>query len=614
MTRLQSRISLANHRQNNALQYSSPSSTRPQSNGNNSVDQTSSHLQTQYTSIERWQHRQQERSSPQSLHSPSPPLHYRPSTKARSSAASAHPLDDSGRSRYFGVNHRPSFTAAQGQLSREASPEHQQYNGRRSSIPDTGYPNIPTRAYRQSNLSHSSTRNHYSSPLTHHITDMEHDSPLDTPRPDGTESTVSTAAQSTVWDELEDMKERLRRLELVGKLPQSSAAAHSSASGERPQTATTTVTTISSSPKQGADTSASPADLAFGGPGVAKLHPLLHTTLAKCKPLVSVDVYRALEATASDALALTGMTGYNGPQGTMHSAVSVLGGPSSMDRQVRRKADSMCRSLTELCVALSEDRDDNRATSSTNGVVALRPATNAPPTEPEVGANASQFQRESSQEPNERAFPKSRIVSRLEARRASIRASPSTNSYEDQAQGSITPTQTQTELSKPRRLSRTPTMLLRTRRRDDASNDPEPRPLSRAATEVSSSRISLRERLSKDYSSNLTPPHQSPRSPSSAKSSLPVRRNHLPTSQALTTPNIQPGNRRYLDRSTPPAADSGSRLAEARLLRLGSAGQVTVPVRQRRCSVEGSPSFLTRKLRASSTDPQENGVVEGDPQ
>ena len=500
-------------------------------------------------------------------------------------------------------------------MSREASPEQQQYNGRRLSIPDTGYPHIPTRAYRQSNLSHSSTGNHYSSPLTHHITDMEHDSPLDTPRADGTESTVSTAAQSTVWDELEDMKERLRRLELVGKLPQSSAAAHSSTSGERPHTATTTVTTISSSPKQGADTSASPTDLTIGGLGLAKLHPLLHTTLAKCKPLVSVDVYRALEATASDALSLVAISGYNGPHGSMHSAVSVLGGPSSTDRQVRRKADSMCRSLTELCVALSEDNDDKSASPSTNGVVAIRPTTKAPPPEPELGSDASPFQRESSQEPTERSFRNSRAVSRLEARRASIRTSNSTiTNHEDQTQGSITPTHTQTELTKPHRLSRTPTMLLRTRRRDDTSAEPEPRPLSRATTEVSASRISLRERLSKDYSSNVTPPHQSHRSPSSIQSSLPVRRNLLSASQAHTTPNIQPGSRRYFDRSTPPATDNGSRLAEARRLRLGSAGQVTVPIRERRGSIDGSTSFLNRRLRAASADPQGEGDAEGDPQ
>lgn len=531
----------------------------------------------------------------------------------RSSAASAHPLDDSGRSRYFGVNSRSSFSTARGPLSREVSPEQHQYNGHRPSIPDTVYPHIPTRAYRQSNLSHSSTRNHYSSPLTHHITDMEYDSPLDTPHADGTESTVSTAAQSTVWDELEDMKDRLRRLELVGKLPQSPAAALSSGSGERPQTATTTVTTISSSPKQGVDASASPTDFTIGGPGVAKLHPLLHTTLAKCKSLVSIDVYRSLEATASDALALVAMTGCSGPQGTMHSAVSVLGGSSSADRQVRRKADSMCRSLTELCVALSEDKDD-RSASSTNGRVAVRPATKTSPLEREVGANASPSQRESSQEPTERAFRTSRAVSRLEARRASIRASNNTTSFEDQTQGSVTPTHTPTELSKPHRLSRTPTMLLRTRRREDTSDDTETRPLSRAATEVSSSRISLRERLSKDYTSKLTPPHQSQRSPSSIQSSLPVRRNHLSNSQALTTPNIQPGSRRYLDRSTPPSTDNGSRLAESRRLRLTSAGQVTVPIRERRGSTDSGAGFLTRRLRAASADPQEEGDAEGDPQ
>lgn len=66
---------------------------------------------------------------------------------------------------------------------------------------------------------------------------------------DGTESTMSTTAPSTVWDELDDLKSRIRKLELTGKLPSSSAAAMSSMAGERPRTATTTVTTVSSSPK-----------------------------------------------------------------------------------------------------------------------------------------------------------------------------------------------------------------------------------------------------------------------------------------------------------------------------------------------------------------------------
>jgi len=87
-----------------------------------------------------------------------------------------------------------------------------------------------------------------------------HDAP-ETPRAaEGTESTVSTTAPSTVWDELEDLKSRIHRLELTGKLPATSGAAMSHASNERPATATTTVTTMSSSPKRGRGNSISPVE------------------------------------------------------------------------------------------------------------------------------------------------------------------------------------------------------------------------------------------------------------------------------------------------------------------------------------------------------------------
>lgn len=487
-------------------------------------------------------------------------------------------------------------------MNRETSPDSPQYNGRRSSISDSAHVHIPVRAYRQSNLSYSAPRNHYSSPLTNHITEMEQDPTPDTPRGDGTESTVSTTAPSTVWDELDDMKSRIRKLELTGKLPPSSGAAISSASGERPRTATTTVTTMSSSPKHGRGNSISPPNSAIGGPGAASIHPLLHAALVKCKPLISSDVYRALEATASDSLSLAAMMGNCGPQGTMHSAASVLGGSSTADRQVRRKADSMCRSLTELCIALSDDKSDC-ASPAINGSGGVRLSSKDPGTQQEAGASGSPYQRGSSQEPAEHRTPNMRVMSRLEARRTSILSLNGVNGHRGQARESSTPTQTPTGPSIPRRLSRAPTVLLRTGRTEDPDDNPEARPISRATTEVGPSRSSPRERISKESTSHLTPPHQSLRSPS-VQSSLPVRRNYFPNSQALSTPSIQPGSRRYLDRSTPPATDNGSRLAEARQQRIASAGQYSASARQRRGSLEGSGSLIGRRLRQASADPQ----------
>ena len=183
----------------------------------------------------------------------------------------------------------------------------------------------------------------------------------------GSASTVSTAAASSVWDELDDLKSRIRRLEVTGHIPAAGGASNSS--GDRPRTATTTVTTVSSSPrhKVGHAVAASPIHpTAFGGalaitsaqqqqqaqsaqPATTS-HPLLHTALAKSKAVLPPDVYRHLELAAKDALDLANTVGAPGAASTAANA-AVNG-----DRTVRRKADSVCRSLTELCLALSEHR------------------------------------------------------------------------------------------------------------------------------------------------------------------------------------------------------------------------------------------------------------------
>ncbi|KAJ0338705.1 hypothetical protein COL922a_005295 [Colletotrichum nupharicola] len=60
---------------------------------------------------------------------------------------------------------------------------------------------------------------------------------------EGTEltTTASTTEPSTVWDELDDLKSRIHRLEMTGKLPKISGAVMSRTSDERPPTATNTV-------------------------------------------------------------------------------------------------------------------------------------------------------------------------------------------------------------------------------------------------------------------------------------------------------------------------------------------------------------------------------------
>jgi hypothetical protein len=510
-------------------------------------------------------------------------LTYRPSARDRVA-----PLEDINRSRYYGGTISRSTPATPRAIgSREISPESQaSYGGRRPSVPDSALPSR-TSSYRQSNLSYSTPRTYNSSPLVSRTADV-HDTP-ETPRvAEGTESTVSTTAPSTVWDELEDLKSRIHRLELTGKLPATSGAAISRASNERPPTATTTVTTMSSSPKRGRGNSISPIDSVEPPP--ADAHPLLHSALAKSKSLLSPEVYKALETTASDALAIAAMMGTSGQPGPISSSQSTVGGGSGpvSDRQVRRKADSMCRSLTELCLALSEGRSDQA--QAPNNQVAVRPSSRDDQTITNVDLNKTQRPPVSTDLTRVKSSP--RALSRLEARRSSLLATSSLPSPRYAPSEAGTPTQSSM-------AGRRTSLLLRSRRagteEPEEEDDTRFRAPSRANTEIGRPRNSPREYISQQP----LPDNR----PSGIQSSLPVRRHYVSTSltntgapPVPTLPNL--GSRRYLDRSTPERDTSSvvGRMADERTQRKSSLSQ-GFPV--------GRTGSLTRRTR------QPNGDLQG---
>ncbi|EFX00750.1 lpxtg-motif cell wall anchor domain containing protein [Grosmannia clavigera kw1407] len=213
---------------------------------------------------------------------------------------------------------------------------------------------------------------------------------------EGTESSGSTAAPSTVWDELDDLKSRMRRLELSGKIPPTSGAAMSRVSDDRPRTATTNATTVSASPKRGANSSAQADARSTTSSqlhhqqsqqqllslslqqGAQPSHANLLTALQKVKAQTSDDVYKAMEAMAAEALALAQMVGVSGQPGPISSGASTIGGggPATVtDRQLRRKADSICRSLTELCLTLNEEAVHKKTAATTSASTALTTMT-----------------------------------------------------------------------------------------------------------------------------------------------------------------------------------------------------------------------------------------------
>ncbi|RDW83410.1 hypothetical protein BP5796_04901 [Coleophoma crateriformis] len=487
-------------------------------------------------------------------------LTYRPSIGNRGIAG-----EDYTKSRIGGLRSMPTTPRGTGDRSfRETSPESQITHAGRSSIPDPSQLSRPrSNSYRQSNLSYSNARNYNSSPLVSRSMESN-DAPENHPVVEGTESTISTTAASTVWDELEELKSRIHRLELTGKLPATSGAAVSHASANRPPTATTTVTTISSSPKRGRGNSISPSEIPGTGaataPPAGDNHPLLQAALAKSRTLLDPEVYKALEATTTDALAIASMMGTSGQPGPISSSQSTIGVSSGVtDRQVRRKADSLCRSLTELCLAMSEAKNEPQPA---NNQIVVRPSTGEEEVMESIETSPTQTRSPASNDPIRiKASP--RGLSRLEARRSSML---STNLPSPRYAPSEVGTPTQSTMG-----GRRTSLYLRSRRAgtEEAEEDETRyRTPSRAVTEGPRPRNSPRE-----YTS--TQPLPEIRSPT-AQSSLPVRRHYASTSMpqsGLPTPQAS-APRRFFDRTTPERTTSGvvSRLAEDRGQRKSSIG------------------------------------------
>lgn len=489
-------------------------------------------------------------------------------SKVRSYAASAHPLEQRHRSNNKRILVGGSMQDA---LAQDRSPELSLGNGRRRSIREPS-PGVGGLGYKQFNLSDTPNGDYESSYFTgHQYQDREADEHPQTPHAEGTESTVSTTAPSTVWDELEDMKSRIRKLEITGKLPASSNAAMSNTFGERPPTATTTMTTNSLSPIHRQIKSVSPEASTVKTPEVANVHPLLHAALAKTRPAINANLYKALEATALDALTLAAMAGSVSAQGVSPSAASTTGTSRGLDRQLRRRTDNMCRSLTELCIALAEETSETELVPGD-----VRPGSrgfNAGVQQKEPILQGLRSFRDTSGEPEFRSS--SRVMSRLEARRTSLALGSSPLSRRESPQEAPTPTQAVPPASS--RLDRTSSVIHHSRTSEDTGDfaSTSRRPLSRATTEIGQTRPSPQTKTSREYTSQHPMPNHLQRSPS-VQSSLPTRKSYFPpNSQSPLTPNVQPGNRRYLDRSTPPSSSDSSRLAEARQRRIASLGQHT---------------------------------------
>ncbi|KAF1918984.1 hypothetical protein BDU57DRAFT_125804 [Ampelomyces quisqualis] len=466
-------------------------------------------------------------SSPSALQSPSPrpapsaaatPTGSRiPSTAAprRSSllpaAPSPAPPLETPRARPPDLSAKASFSARR---DADLSPRDflaQLGSQRRGSQPDALHtPPGRTSAYRPSNLGHyAASRPDAPTPAPEPAQQREPSS-----HADGTESHGSTGPAVSVWDELDELKTRIRRIEMGGKIPATSGAVVSQATAERPRTANTSATTVSSSPNHQRKSNPSPSESTVDAHTSSRTHPLLREALAKARQHTSPAVYRILDATAAEAFTLAEMTGSAGPQGTLHSASSILGGANVSDRQVRRKADNICRSLTELCIALC---DAKPALSSP----AVRSSTATISRRPSVQINGESPTVRQSIEPESNSISSispSRALHRIEARRTSMLY----NSNGTPRDSSFEPYDVDRQTSS--RLSRAGTSLHRNHRSiDDDDDDPITRAPSRAMTDFRSLRPTEKSRLTaRQYASREPIPEL--QSPSSLQSAASLRR------------------------------------------------------------------------------------------
>ncbi|KAF5529348.1 hypothetical protein FMEXI_14202 [Fusarium mexicanum] len=538
-------------------------------------------------------------------------------TLPREKAASAHPGEDTGRMRGSTSTMRPSPVTPRSIVFQEPSSENSMYSRRRSSVTDNNVSG-QNRGSAYKFMGHGHNKTYNSSPLVRSFDFQRQANQEAGNGAEGTESTLSNTAPSTVWDELDDLKSRIHRLELTGKLPSTSGAAVSRLSDDRPPTATTTATTMSSSPKRvGNGHQNTNADAVSTTSSHRESHSILQSALAKSKVLLDTEVYQALESAAHDAMALASMMGTPGLPGPISSGASTIGSNATVtDRQLRRKAESVCRSLTELCLALGEDATQTRIPRQSIEVPPL--AQNDAPTTPTIGKTFSGFsQRRQSIGRNDQSATKEhltspRTLSKFEERRLNIlngSSLPTTSRVSNSIPSTpIEPMSNRRSsllVSRSRRAGteepdegRKSSLLLRTRRAgteepdegrrtslfvrnrrntvgEEGEEESRFRAPSRAPTELGSTiRVVTQDQ---------TPQQQQQYSPSADTTSAIPRRRFVSSNlgvSRLATPSVNTATppRRYMER--PAQQDHGQsavdKLAEERAQRYTSLGQTTM--------------------------------------
>ncbi|KAK2679550.1 hypothetical protein RAB80_004731 [Fusarium oxysporum f. sp. vasinfectum] len=503
-------------------------------------------------------------------------------TLPREKAASAHPGEDTGRMRGSTSTMRPSPVTPRSIVFQEPSSENSMYSRRRSSVTDNNVSG-QNRGSAYKFMGHGHNKTYNSSPLVRSF---------DFQRQANQEAGNGAEGNGIDFVEYSPLHE------LTGKLPSTSGAAVSRLSDDRPPTATTTATTMSSSPKrvENGHQNTNADAVSTTSSHHRESHSILQSALAKSKVLLDTEVYQALESAANDAMALASMMGTPGLPGPISSGASTIGSNATVtDRQLRRKAESVCRSLTELCLALGEDATQTRIPRQS--IEIPPPAQNDAPTTPTIGKTFSGFsQRRQSIGRNDQTAAKEhltspRTLSKFEERRLNIlnadlesaffslvsRSRRAGTEEPDEGRKSSLLLRTRRAGTEEPDEGRRTSLFVRNRRNtvgEEGEEESRFRAPSRAPTELGSTiRVVTQDQT----------PQQQQYSPSADTTSAIPRRRFVSSNlgaSRLATPSVNTATppRRYMER--PAQQDHGNsaveKLAEERAQRYASLGQTTM--------------------------------------
>lgn len=213
--------------------------------------------------------------------------------------------------------------------------------------------NENTKAGYQEPLSFS--RNNYAMPPATKQVDIPTRPSLQNGTENSSDSVVDT---SSVWDELDDLKSRIRNLEITTVKPRGAPA--STVNGTRESRRRSSANPSEQGPLISSarhKRATSPGNTYTYSPRVS--HQLLRAALAKAERQVPSTAYAPLEIAVAGALDLSAALFASQQDQTrdvdMSDAISTVTGTNgTSDKRLNRKAENLCRNLTDLCIALCD--------------------------------------------------------------------------------------------------------------------------------------------------------------------------------------------------------------------------------------------------------------------